>query len=139
MRISITMRTIVSLFGIGFRLLTLAAVIVVSAGNVHAAQETPRPIPIAVGQYILASANSQALPAVVSENGSRRQEVIGGSVILEADGTFTWRTLYRNIGGGGFENSESSGGGNYLQEGTRIIFMSEVDTPFSKALWKAIH
>jgi hypothetical protein len=46
MRISITMRTMVSLFGIGFRLLTLAAVIVVSAGNVHAAQETPRPIPL---------------------------------------------------------------------------------------------
>ena len=40
-----------------------------------------------------------------------------------------WRTLYRYTGGGGFEDSESSGGGNYSQEGSRISFLSEADAP----------
>ena len=73
----------------------------------------------------------QALPALVSENGSHRQEVIGGSVILEADGTHTWRTLYRNryTAGGGFEDSESFGGGDYLQEGTSVFFLSDAGAP----------
>ena len=127
MRISGTVSTMFRSFGKGFRVLT-AAVVLAAAGNVHGGQEPASSIPIAVGQYILASANSQALPALVSANGSRRQEVIGGSVTLNADGTHMWRTVYRYSGGGSFEDSESSGQGNYSQEGTRIIFLSEADT-----------
>ena len=57
--------------------------------------------------------------------------MIGGSVILEADGTHTWRTLYRNryTAGGGFEDSESFGGGDYLQEGTSVFFLSDAGAP----------
>ena len=128
MRISGTVGMKSDLFGIGFRFLAVT-VVLASVGNVQGSYETTSQIPQAVGEYFLVSANSQALPAVVLENGSRRQEVIGGSVILEADGTHMWRTLYRYTGGGGFEDSESSGGGNYSQEGTSIFFLSEADAP----------
>jgi hypothetical protein len=40
-----------------------------------------------------------------------------------------WRTVYRYTGGDGFEDRESSGRGKYSQEGTRVIFFSEADTP----------
>ena len=88
--------------------------------------ETTNQSPEAVGQYFLASANSQELPAVVSESGSGRQEVIRGSVLLEADGTYMWRTLYRYTEGGSVSDSESSGRGSYTQQGTSIIFSVEV-------------
>jgi hypothetical protein len=94
--------------------------------QVFAQNETARQIPEAVGQYSLTRANSQDLPAVVSENGARRQEVIGGSVLLKGDGTYTWSTRYRYVEGGRVRDSESSGRGRYSQQGTGIIFLVEV-------------
>ena len=57
--------------------------------------EQGRQIPEAVGEYLLTSANSRELPAVVSETAASKQEVIGGTVFLEADGTYVWSTRYR--------------------------------------------
>ena len=113
------------LFGIGFHFLAVT-VVLASAGNVQGSYEKAGQRPEAVGEYFLASANSQELPAVVSETGSRTQEVIGGSVIFEADGTFAWRTLYRYTESGGVHDSESSGRGSYSQQGASITFLFEV-------------
>lgn len=126
MRVLDTVGTKFVRFGVGFRFILLS-VVFASAGPVYGSHKQAGQRSEAVGQYILVSANRQELPAVVSENGSRRQEVIGGSVILEADGTHVWRTLYRYTGGGGFADSESSGRGNYSQQGTSIVFLSEAD------------
>ncbi len=87
--------------------------------------ETGNQIPEAVGEYILIRANAQDLPALVSQSGSRRQEVIGGSVRLEADGTHTWVTRYRYADGAVVDVSESSGSGSYSQEGARITILFE--------------
>ena len=128
MIISGTVGTNSGLFGIGFRFL-MVAVVLVSAGPLHGSYKKAGQRPETVGVYRLVSANLQELPAVVSENGSRRQEVIGGSVLLEADGTHMWRTLYRDTDRFGVDVSESSGRGNYSQQGTSIIFLSEADAP----------
>ena len=126
MRISGTVGPNSDFFGIGFRFLAVT-VVLASVGNVQGSHETASQRPEAVGEYFLASANGQELPAVVSESGSRRQEVIGGSVLLEADGTCIWRTLYRFTERGRVSVSESSGRGSYSQRGTSIIFLFERD------------
>ncbi len=92
------------------------------------AQEiTPNETVSAVGEYFLVRANSQELPAVVSESGgATRQEVLGGSVRLQADGTHAWTTRYRYTEGRRTYNRDSSGRGTYLEQGTSIIFKVEV-------------
>ncbi len=91
------------------------------------AQEiTPNEAVSAVGEYFLVRANSQELPAVVSESGGARQEVWGGSVRLQADGTHIWTTRYRYTESRRTYDSDSSGRGTYLQQGTSIIFKVEV-------------
>ena len=111
--------------GIGLRFLTVT-VVLASAGNVHGSGQTANQGPDAPGEYLLTSANSQELPALVSETATTKQEVIGGSVVLEADGSYVWTTRYRRTVGGGVHTSESSGRGTYSQQGARIIFMVEV-------------
>lgn len=111
---------------IRFLLTTLPLLTNSAFAQVFPQNETARQIPEAVGQYVLSRANSQALPAVVSEKGAGRQEVIGGSVLLEGDGTYTWSTRYRYVEGGRVRDSESSGRGSYSQQGTSIIFLVEV-------------
>ncbi len=66
-------------FRIGFRFLTLA-VVLASAEPVHGNCEKAGQRPEIVGEYRLVSANGQTLPAVVSENGSTRQEVVGWAI-----------------------------------------------------------
>lgn len=87
--------------------------------------DTANRIPEAVGEYILIRANAQELPAVVSESGGSRQEVVGGSLRLEADGTHVWMTRYRYTDGGVTDVSESSGRGSYSQQGTSITILFE--------------
>ena len=106
----------------GFLLLPILAYGV----QASAQDKTANPVPDAVGEYTLTRANSQPLPAVVSESGAGRQEVIGGSVQLQADGTYVWSTRYRFAEGGRVRDSESSGRGRYSQQGTNIIFSVEV-------------
>ena len=89
------------------------------------AQEPGETGPEAVGEYLLIRANAQELPALVSRSGTSRQEVLGGSVRLEADGTHVWMTRYRYSDGGVVDVSESSGRGSYSQEGARIVFLFE--------------
>ncbi len=79
------------------------------------------------GEYILMRANGKDLPTVVSESPSYRQEVTGGSIVLEATGTFSWRTDYRYTQDGRVETSESSGRGTYSRQGATIIFSFEND------------
>ena len=126
MGISSTVGTKLDRFGIGFRFLAMT-VVLASAGNVHGSQEIASQDPEAIGEYILVRANAQDLPAVVSESGSSKQEVIGGSIRLEADGTSIWRTVYRYTESGRVNASESSGRGSYSQEGTRVIFSFDGD------------
>jgi len=113
------------LLRIGFRLLAVT-VVLASAGNAQGNRETTNQRPEAVGEYFLVSANGQGLPAVVSESGASRQEVVGGSIRLEADGSFVWSTRYRYSERGFVDVSESSGRGTYSQEGTSIIPKFEV-------------
>ena len=89
------------------------------------AQEPIETGPEAVGEYLLIRANAQELPALVSRSGTRRQEVIGGSVRLEADGTHVWVTRYRYTDGAVVNVSESSGRGSYSQEGASITILFE--------------
>jgi hypothetical protein len=77
------------------------------------------------GTYILVSANSQGLPAVVSQGANFLQEVTGGSVELRGDRTFTWRTDYRYTQSGLATTSTSSGSGTYSLADTAITFASE--------------
>ena len=123
---SVTTQVNSGLFGIGFRFLAVA-VILASAGHVQGSHEKAGQRPEALGDYLLISANAQELPALVSESGSGKQEVTGGSVLLEADGTYIWRTFYRYTDRGGAHVSESSGRGSYSQRGTSIIFLFEAD------------
>ena len=127
MRISGTVSTNSDVFGICFRLLAVVAVLA-STGNVQGSQKTASQSPEAVGEYVLSTASGQELPAVVSENGSIRQEVIGGSVKLEADGTFVWQTLYRYSDRGSSSESQSTGRGTYSQRATSIILSFDGDT-----------
>ncbi len=126
MKISGTVGTKFDCFGVAFRSLAVI-VVLASAAPVHGGYENAGQRLEAVGQYVLVSANSQDLPAVVSENGSVRQEVLGGSVLLEPDGTSIWRTLHRYTESGRVSNSESSGRGSYSQQGTSIIFLFDAD------------
>jgi hypothetical protein len=121
MRISGTDYGVADRFGIGLRFLVVTAVLM-AGGRVYLSQETAIPNPEAVGEYVLFSANRQALPSVVSETGTTRQEVFGGSVRLQADGTSIWLTFYRETINGRVSESESSGRGSYRREGRRIVF-----------------
>ncbi len=111
---------------IGFLLTTLTILTQSAFAQVSTQNETASQIPEAVGAYFLTRANSRELPAVVSESGAGRQEVIGGAVRLEADGSYIWSTRYRDTVGGRVRESESSGRGTYSQRGTSIIFLVEV-------------
>jgi hypothetical protein len=107
----------------GIRLCFLAVTVVLAAaGNVHGSQEIASQPPDAVREYILVSANGQELPSVVSESEFNRQEVIGGSIRLEADLTHVWCTVYRYTERDFSDVTESSGRGNYSQQGTSVIF-----------------
>ena len=64
---------------------------------------------------------------MVSENGPIRQEVMGGSVILEADGTLVWQTLYCYSDRGSSSESYSAGRGTYSLQATNIIFSFDGD------------
>lgn len=78
----------------------------------------------AAGTYTLLEAAGQRLPAVVSENPATgyKQEVMGGSVVLRPDETFSWRTDYRETSGGRVWEHQSSGGGRYRLVGSTITF-----------------
>lgn len=89
----------------------------------------------AAGEYVLESAKGQPLPAVVSETGFDSQEVIAGSMRLDRNGTYVWRTVYRHTERGVASISESVGGGRYSQQGTQIVFLLALgDTSFEGTL-----
>ncbi len=111
------MRARSGVFVVTLRIFAVAAILA-SAEIVHGRSGQR---PDVAGNYRLVSANGQALPAVVSENGSTRQEVVGGSVRLAADGTFVWETLYRYSARGGARESQSRGRGDYVLRGESLF------------------
>ncbi len=105
----------------------ILTMVVVCSPTVQASHETPAQGEDVSGEYILIRAAGKDLPAVVSESRSGRQEVTGGSILLEANGAYTWRTEYRYTADGRVETSESFGRGRYSRQGTAIIFSFEGD------------
>jgi hypothetical protein len=93
--------------------LGLAAILCLSA----AASE-----PQIAGRYVLETANGSDLPAAVAENRDRgyRQEVASGWMVLGADLTFTWRTVYRTTENGSVRTNESGGKGRYNLNGKAV-------------------
>jgi hypothetical protein len=93
--------------------LGLAAILCLSAG----ASE-----PEIAGPYVLQTANGSDLPAVVAENRDTgyRQEVASGWMVLGADLTFTWRTVYRTTENGSVRTNESGGKGRYSLNGKAV-------------------
>lgn len=76
-----------------------------------------------VGTYNISSINGTALPfTLTADTASVTQEVVEGSVTLNADRTFLDHTTFRNTSGGTASNSEFVVQGRYLRSGNNVTF-----------------
>jgi hypothetical protein len=76
-----------------------------------------------VGTYSISSINGTALPFTLTDDtASVTQEVVEGSVTLNADRTFLDHTTFRNTAGGTESTSELVVQGRYLRSGGSVTF-----------------
>lgn len=97
-----------------------AGVALVAGGASAAAQEAPSP-----ATYRLVEVAGGALPAVLEEADACREEVLGGTLTLEADGRWTLVTTEREVCGDAVEEEEEREDGTYEVDGDAIRFLDD--------------
>ena len=107
------------------RFLSVAALtLIFAAGCGDGSTEPVDPRAAAAGTYTLASYNSASLPALYFQNSAGRIDVISGSMVLRADGSFTetinLRTTYTSGAAPG--NTPIVENGTFAVTGTQITF-----------------
>lgn len=79
--------------------------------------------------WSLVEVSGDALPVVVDVDDDCREEVVGGTLTLAVDGTWTLVTLERETCGGDVKESEDTEEGRYEAEGDRVRFFDEDGDP----------
>jgi hypothetical protein len=72
--------------------------------------------------YQLTEVNGQALPAVLGENSTGKEEVLDESYTLEADGTYRRVQDYRNTDAAGVKTGTLTQTGTYIATADLILF-----------------
>ena len=75
--------------------------------------------------YRLATVEGRALPVVIEQEGDCRDELLGGTLTLEADGEWTLVTQEREVCGDRVEEDEEREEGRYTVEGQTVRFLDE--------------
>lgn len=97
-----------------------AGVALVAGAASAAAQEAP-----SSDTYRLVEVAGVALPAVLEEGNACREEVLAGTLTLEADGRWTLVTSEREVCGDAVEEEEEREDGTYEVDGDAIRFLDD--------------
>jgi hypothetical protein len=74
------------------------------------------------GTYTLRTINNQSLPVIIDQSGSDKLEIIGGTVRLNSDMSFTDATTYRLTLNGQVSEDTDTAFGTYVVSGNNITF-----------------
>jgi len=116
------------------RSVRLAATLALVALGVACSDSTsPRSF---VGVYSLVQVNGTTPPLVVFDNGFDREEVLGGTIMLNSDATFSDETVYRDtdLRTGAFQTFSDVVVGTYTTSGNTVTLTPNGDTPYSLSL-----
>jgi len=97
-----------------------AGAALVAGGASAAAQEAP-----SSDTYRLVEVAGAPLPAVLEDGDTCREEVLAGSLTLEADGRWTLVTTEREVCGDAVEDEEEREDGTYEVDGDAIRFLDD--------------
>ena len=75
--------------------------------------------------YRLAEVEGRALPVVIEQEGDCRDELLGATLTLAADGEWTLVTQEREVCGDRVEEDEEREEGRYTAEGQTVRFLDE--------------
>ena len=83
--------------------------------------------PEAAGSYELVQVNGQALPVVIERTENCQEEVLSGTLVLEADGDWEFEHVERETCGTDVDEDTEREDGDYVVSGEALTFSDDTD------------